>query len=398
MSSAQVMTNLESVIDSVSEEIIRNVWESPGYDEGYMDRGELSLYVAANVQSILHSLGSHVEPSNDAYRTAQEIGKSRALQGVPVEAVVNSWVSAERAILKKVLRLAEHVQGEDLRAIVQNLEKIVGRLTNSSVEAYRRTQDEVTYRYDHLEADLLAALAKEESPDPDEINRRAAAINIDATLPYVAIALAAGASMQATHSTDQLRVRRYLLGEVAPYVHGQMLTGTIEKGQIILVPVSHSEPEALITVLSRIVASKTRPGSMLVAVSEHCGPLTSARSAYFEAQDALIVAARLGWTDRVVKFRDVATEVMILRNPDVLAPLQATIEPLTARPELLETCWTYLECGLSSSETARRLYVHPNTIPYRLRLIENIIGSPLSDVTQMAGLIMALRAYQLREP
>ncbi|MEY4060444.1 MAG: hypothetical protein RIQ31_106, partial [Actinomycetota bacterium] len=43
-------------------------------------------------------------------------------------------------------------------------------------------------------------------------------------------------------------------------------------------------------------------------------------------------------------------------------------------PELLETLSRYLETGRSLETTARELFVHPNTVRYRLKRISEIIG------------------------
>ena len=43
-------------------------------------------------------------------------------------------------------------------------------------------------------------------------------------------------------------------------------------------------------------------------------------------------------------------------------------------PELLETLATYLDTGRSLESTARELFVHPNTVRYRLKRISEIIG------------------------
>ncbi|CAB4625624.1 unannotated protein [freshwater metagenome] len=43
-------------------------------------------------------------------------------------------------------------------------------------------------------------------------------------------------------------------------------------------------------------------------------------------------------------------------------------------PELRETLSAYLESGRSLESTARELFVHPNTVRYRLKKISEIIG------------------------
>jgi DNA-binding PucR family transcriptional regulator len=42
--------------------------------------------------------------------------------------------------------------------------------------------------------------------------------------------------------------------------------------------------------------------------------------------------------------------------------------------ELLTTLWCYLDNGRSLEATARELFVHPNTVRYRLKRISEVIG------------------------
>jgi hypothetical protein len=55
--------------------------------------------------------------------------------------------------------------------------------------------------------------------------------------------------------------------------------------------------------------------------------------------------------------------------------IQRIYRPLSEHsPELLETLSSYLESGRSLESTARELFVHPNTVRYRLKRISEIIG------------------------
>jgi hypothetical protein len=55
--------------------------------------------------------------------------------------------------------------------------------------------------------------------------------------------------------------------------------------------------------------------------------------------------------------------------------IQRIYRPLAEHsPELLETLGTYLDSGRSLESTARELFVHPNTVRYRLKRISEIIG------------------------
>jgi len=55
-------------------------------------------------------------------------------------------------------------------------------------------------------------------------------------------------------------------------------------------------------------------------------------------------------------------------------------QPLLAGgPALLDTLSTYLEQGSSLEKTARMLFVHPNTVRYRLRRVTELTGFTPSE-------------------
>jgi DNA-binding PucR family transcriptional regulator len=89
--------------------------------------------------------------------------------------------------------------------------------------------------------------------------------------------------------------------------------------------------------------------------------------------------------------------VLLLRNPDIAALLAARLRPLRDRPDLLQTLRVYLKCGMSARAAARALFVHQNTVPYRLRTIERLLGRNLDDVTALSDVILALRGLELEE-
>lgn len=71
-------------------------------------------------------------------------------------------------------------------------------------------------------------------------------------------------------------------------------------------------------------------------------------------------------------------------------------DPLaTQTAELRETLWCYLDNGRSLEATARELYVHPNTVRYRLRKISELIGFDTTGAREALVLQSALIAGSL---
>src|SRR5690349_10942886 len=137
VSLAQVIERLESQVDVLAAEVLRRVWGTPGYDEQHMARDELASYLQPNMRAIVRSLADAEEPPPRAVEAAERIGEARALQGVPVDAVMQSWAIAERVVLDHLLREAERLPGGELRRAVARLGGVVDGLTRRSVEAYR---------------------------------------------------------------------------------------------------------------------------------------------------------------------------------------------------------------------------------------------------------------------
>lgn len=62
---------------------------------------------------------------------------------------------------------------------------------------------------------------------------------------------------------------------------------------------------------------------------------------------------------------------------------------------LLETLSTYLEAHCQISETAKRLFVHRNTVVYRLEKCEELLGKSLKDSETTIQIRLALRMKTL---
>ncbi|MFV0430251.1 MAG: PucR family transcriptional regulator [Arachnia sp.] len=70
---------------------------------------------------------------------------------------------------------------------------------------------------------------------------------------------------------------------------------------------------------------------------------------------------------------------------------------LSATPELLDTCVAYLGNGGSLEATARELFVHPNTVRYRLKRIQDATGYTPSDPREAYVLRLAITLGRLQQ-
>ena len=70
----------------------------------------------------------------------------------------------------------------------------------------------------------------------------------------------------------------------------------------------------------------------------------------------------------------------------------------THSTELLTTLWCYLDNGRSLEATARELFVHPNTVRYRLKRVTDVIGWDATGAREALILQAALILGSIADP
>lgn len=114
-------------------------------------------------------------------------------------------------------------------------------------------------------------------------------------------------------------------------------------------------------------------------------------SRYGEARSLLDLSERLGAGKEVLLYRDWELYGLVLRGGDrtgLLELAHRALDPVLAQGadasrDLLATLQAYLENDLSPTRTAEVLYVHPNTVKYRMGKISDLsslVPSNLDDV------------------
>ena len=138
------------------------------------------------------------------------------------------------------------------------------------------------------------------------------------------------------------------------------------------------------------VAAALPPGP--VVVGPIVGELGQAATSVQEALSALTASAAWPSAPRPVAAGDLLAERAVLG--DVAAHrrlLEEVYKPmLAAGGDLIGTAAAYLEGGSSVEGTSRALFLHPNTVRYRLRKLAEILGRDLADPRQALVVRVAL--------
>ncbi len=89
------------------------------------------------------------------------------------------------------------------------------------------------------------------------------------------------------------------------------------------------------------------------------------------------------------------------RSPD-LAPFRGLVDPLLKhdrkrRSDLVRTLTVYFAAGANASEAADRLFLHRNSLLYRLARIEELTGLDLKDPRARLALQLGLLGVEDQE-
>src|SRR5581483_11574045 len=143
--------------------------------------------------------------------------------------------------------------------------------------------------------------------------------------------------------------------------------------------------------------SQGRPAAIGPAV-----PLAAAARSLRWARQALGLARRgIIAADGPVRAADHLSTLLLLADEDLartllggyLTPL-ARLRP-GQRDRLARTMLAWLQFGENAAEVAQHMHVHPQTVRYRLRQIQELFGDQLRDPDRRLDLQLALRARDL---
>ena len=141
----------------------------------------------------------------------------------------------------------------------------------------------------------------------------------------------------------------------------------------------HPELEKISRRIDRVISEK-----LLFFEGGMCHDITEAAASYWEVNDR-IIRRKEQEGDRVVGYKAKNVSELLKEIPlDQSRKICQEMLKELAYPdnefhkELRKTLEAYLECGCSITETTRKLFIHRNTVRYRIKKCEEILGMEIS--------------------
>lgn len=299
------------------------------------------------------------------YRTIEDW----AAQGVSLEAVQHATHLGFRFVLDLLAGRAGGTDSAMMLAAGQRLAEVLDHVITGFTRVYLRELRAYTAAR-HAGAEALAA-ALISGTGTAETVRENGFRNVD-SYAVLALALLGPAHESAAAGGDRTEARRRLRRVRAELCRGGDTPPArlSEAGGTVLVPQLRPDDSAVTRLFERLRGAARGP---LLATVVHARP-DEVPDATRRAHELLDLAQRLHRPARLYRLGDLAVEYQITRPGPARQRLATVLDPLRSQPELLHTLATHLANDRNRQLTARALYIHANTLDYRLRRIAHHTG------------------------
>jgi hypothetical protein len=383
----QLLSDLDGMTDRLTVMVLQR---EPAYAErGMVD--ELRGACRSNLERGVQVLAQRVPGGVDPKDLSVTVGRRRARQGVPLEAVLRAYRLGGRVIWESLLSVSRTrfagAYDEALLDAVSSVWRVNDGSSAVVVEAYRAEELRMHSHDLGRRHAVLDGLIEGRGSDPVFVREAATVLGLAESGPL----LCAVAPVEPGEETPLRGPQEALsaLGLTSMwFVRPRDEVGLVALGVRPL----------------RAVVEALRPCAVgRVGISAQLDGLGAVDAGYRMA----LTAARTLRTPGVAELDDRLPEALLVDSPE-LAPrlvdtaLGGLLElPPADRDTLLTTLEELLACGGSPTHAATALFCHRNTVIYRMRRIEAATGRRLGDTRDRLLLtlgLMAARAGDGRRP
>lgn len=392
----QVMRSLLKRLDELVAQVLDDVWLGvEGYQDTLADKDELGRVIHRSLEVVLGATADLRPIEAEDLADSERLGETRALQGMAAASMVQSYRAAERCLVDSFLHASVDLDGPRCGEGIRSLTMALDQLERAAVLAHQRTEQAVALAHETTVAALLTRLTSGVGVDAESLIQQATIIDIDPDHSYLSLAIFTPATTDAARLPS---LRRQLARRIAELERAKVPSVTWQGLMLLLVP-RNVPDERLRVVLDRLAAQPPLGIRLIIGVGEPSVDLLGSGQSFRQAVAAAHLGSLQGLLGEVVIYADVALQALLAANHDACRTIvRHQLGQLLHRPDLLRTVRAYLDCDLVAQRTAEALDVHPNTVAYRLRQIEEVAQINIHSVRDLANLDVALRAMDLLPP
>ena len=354
--------------------------EIPLYAEGaVVSVQQLTSSCADNVGFVLGQLSGNVDRADRAWLT----GTERAERGVPYAAVLEAYRVGARFLWEELVERADPEAREVLLLAAADIWSVSDQLAGQVTDAYRAALAERARRDSQLRSVVVGALLDGETRASD-FWESAESLNLDRDGDFVVVSAEC----------------RTAGAEGLPDVERELLRRNVTSAWRL----DREHQDGLVVLrfgfgVDELVGAVSGLAGGRVGISAPFHVLEEAPSGRRQARLASL-AATPGSRD-VLRYDEHPLAVLLASTPERAAALvRAVLGPVLELPDddravTLETVQAWLDADGSTSQAAERLYLHRNTVRYRLRRFEELTGRNLARPVDAAETHVALECLRI---
>jgi hypothetical protein len=376
-----LLVGLDDLVEAVAREIEQKERAYGGLDLVTAD--DLRRENRENLAAVLGQLSGE---SHTALPAPRATGRRRAMQGVPLAAVLRAYNIGSSVVWDRLVLLADGdtAASQTLLRTASRVWRMFDEYAQAVTSAYQDTVGEqarrdVRIRDAALDALLAGRLEGARLWDCATVLR----LPLQATFVVV---VAASSASPADEALPGMGTALAALG-----------IGSAWRVQLD----SQSGVVALTDAFTveRLCAEVAKRSCGAVGISASYTGLEHAHPALRQAQ--LACAAANPDVSQVLRYEAALVPALVAAAPDVAAALAAAaLGPVMAKPakerdELLDTMRCWYDHGGQISAVAATMYVHRNTVRFRLNRIAELTGRNLTTPVDATEMYLALEAHRM---
>jgi hypothetical protein len=375
---AALGTRLLAEEEELAEEMTRRIQAAvPLYTTGIVPTETLHAASLANVAYIFGNIGRI--PAATPLQT-REYGRARARAGMPLAAVMAAYRVGARHLWQRLAETAGTVgaSAEVITRAASDMWLILDTYTQDMADGYREEATAQAVAQQQQQSALVQAILGEDLTGTS-LWEAADILRFPGRGSYLVIAAAVAEPGRPVLPGIRQRLATAGLASAWTVTHDSQ-TG------IIATPADTLDIEIVIGVLNHLHVGRVGLSNAYPNLAGSAHALRQARIALRASTDQRQITA----------FNQHPIAVTAAAAPEVTADLAATTLagldrlPPADRTLLLDTFTAWFHHQGSASAAAARLHVHPNTVRYRLRRLEQLLGRSINDPRDIAELSLAI--------
>jgi sugar diacid utilization regulator len=392
----RVLAALEGRQERLSEAMLAAIVAEIGsYDRpgGQALAGDVQEHCRLHVGLLMRSLRAGRGPDRDDLGFAREAAARRVHQAIPLDGLLQAFRVGHRTLWQAIVdEAAPSPAGREAAiALAGEAMDYIDLASTHVAEAYLRESGQLAELTQRRRRDLLENLLAGRLPDEAETETLGLDLERDSDL------LVTVASLVTAEGDDDRALAR-AASALSASIGPRALVVVRQDEVVAIVPLREKSPDVMGVALdvARLNAEREHGIQMLIGVSGVCRGLGDVGHRYLEAHQAL---RRCRPSRPIVSLSELSPFEHLVASADHSTRESIALEasPLTDNGSgaLMETLRAYLDSDLDVAGTAEALFVHPNTVRYRLRRIRELTGF---DPQRFSGLVELHTVARLSEP